>query len=195
MRVLSRPLVWYSAALLISAACGGGGSVAPPPPPPPPAPANLTKQGGDLQNGNVGQAVATPPSVKVTSAGGGAVSGVVVTFAVASGGGSVTGATPTTGADGIATVGSWTLGRTSGTNALTATIAAAGVTGKPATFTANGALTDFNPPSNGSIGGTVNYASVNIPAGVTITVTSDLVLNATGAVTIAGTLVGDCKNI
>ena len=41
--------------------------------------------------------------------------GVSVTFAVATGGGSVTGGSATTDATGIATVGSWTLGTTAGT--------------------------------------------------------------------------------
>jgi hypothetical protein len=195
MRFPSRIHSWYAAGLLLGAACGGGGSTSTPPPPPPPTPANLTIQGGNNQSGAVGQPVATPPSVKVSSASGAAIAGITVTFAVASGGGSVTGATPTTGTDGVATVGSWTLGTGAGTNTLTASITANGVTGNPATFTATGQLTAFNPTSNASIGGTLNYTSVNIPAGVTVTATSDLILNATGAVTIAGTLAGDCKNI
>jgi hypothetical protein len=150
---------------------------------------------GDNQSAVVGLAVATPPSVKVTSASGAGVSGVVVTFAVASGGGSVTGGTPSTGGDGVATVGSWTLGSSAGPNTLTATIASAGVTGNPATFSALGQPTVFNPTANANLSGTQNFTSINIPAGVTITATGDLVLNATGAVTIAGNLVSDCKNI
>ena len=59
----------------------------------------------------------------------------------------------------------------------------------------DGALADFNPTGNTSIGGTVNVANVMIPAGVTVTVDSDLALNATGTVTIAGTLAGDCKAV
>jgi hypothetical protein len=48
-------------------------------------------------------------------------SGAAVTFAVVSGGGSVTGATATTNGSGIATVGSWTLGPAAGVNVLSAT--------------------------------------------------------------------------
>ena len=60
--------------------------------------------------------------------------GVAVTFAVTTGGGSVTGGSATTGSDGIATVGSWTLGAAPEGNTLTATTA-----GLPAvTFTACG---------------------------------------------------------
>jgi len=44
---------------------------------------------------------------------------VSVTFAVATGGGSATGLTATTNVSGIATVGSWTLGTTVGSNTLT----------------------------------------------------------------------------
>ena len=65
---------------------------------------------GNGQTATVGTAVATTPSVLVTDPNNNPVSGVCVTFAVASGGGSVTGASATTNAAGIATVGSWTLG-------------------------------------------------------------------------------------
>src|SRR5207245_3232620 len=57
-------------------------------------------------------------------------------FAVAAGGGSVTGANETTTGSGIATVGSWTLGTTAGTNTLTATSGT--LAGSPVTFTATG---------------------------------------------------------
>jgi hypothetical protein len=72
----------------------------------------------------------------VTDGDGLALSGETVTFAVASGGGTITGASAVTNSSGIATVGSWTLGPTAGTNTLTATLA--GATGSPVTFTANG---------------------------------------------------------
>ncbi len=91
---------------------------------------------GNNQTATVGTAVATDPSVLVTDAGGNPVSGVSVTFAVASGGGSVTGGTQTTNASGIATVTSWALGTATGSNTLTAT--SAGLVGSPVTFTATG---------------------------------------------------------
>src|SRR5439155_1465985 len=81
--------------------------------------------------------VAVPPSVLVKDASGNPVQGVAITFAEAGGGGSITGANQITNASGIATVGSWTLGMTAGTNTLTAT--APGLTGSPVTFTATGA--------------------------------------------------------
>jgi adhesin/invasin len=91
---------------------------------------------GDGQSATAGTAVATAPSVIVRDTNGNPVAGVDVTFAVASGGGSVTGASATTNASGIATVGGWTLGTTAGTNTLTAT--APSLTGSPLTFTATG---------------------------------------------------------
>src|SRR5213080_1108886 len=84
-----------------------------------------------------GTAVATPPAVLVRDQHGNPVQGVSVTFAVASGGGSVNPTSPVaTGLDGIAAATSWTLGPTEGTNTLTAS--SAGLTGSPVTFTATG---------------------------------------------------------
>jgi len=77
---------------------------------------------GDNQAAMAGTALPTRPSVLVKDASGNPVAGRVVTFTVTAGGGSVTGAATTTGANGVATVGSWTLG-TSGPNTLTATVA------------------------------------------------------------------------
>lgn len=96
----------------------------------------LTKVAGDNQTATVGAQLSVKPSVIIKDANGNAVSGVSVTFAVASGGGSITGGTQTTGTDGIATVGSWTLGTTAGTNTLSAT--SSGLGGSPLTFTATG---------------------------------------------------------
>ncbi|MBK9690146.1 MAG: hypothetical protein IPO73_00345 [Gemmatimonadetes bacterium] len=100
------------------------------------AAATITKQGGDNQVRTVNGAVPVAPFVRVTDGSGNPVAGVAVTFAVASGGGSLTGASATTNASGIATVGSWTLGTAAGSNTLTAT--AAGLAGSPLTFTATG---------------------------------------------------------
>jgi hypothetical protein len=94
-------------------------------------PALVTTNRGDLQTAVARTAVEVAPSVIVTDMNGNPVPSVVVTFAVASGGGTVTGATATSNSAGVATVGSWTLGNP-GENTLTAT-----VTGiAPATFKA-----------------------------------------------------------
>ncbi len=100
------------------------------------APASVAAAAGTGQTAPAGTAVPVPPAVIVRDAGGTPVAGVGVTFAVTSGGGSVTGETATTGTDGIATVGSWTLGSSAGPNALQATVGADGVSGNPVTFTA-----------------------------------------------------------
>lgn len=95
---------------------------------------SLAKNSGDNQSGVAGSAVSSPPSVIVKDANGNPKSGVSVTFAVASGGGSVTGGASVTNAAGVAAVGSWTLGSSAGANSLSATSA-----GLPtATFTALG---------------------------------------------------------
>src|SRR5205807_4427659 len=89
------------------------------------AAASIAPNGGGT-SAPAGTAVTPPPSVIVKDASGNPVSGLTVTFA-ASSGGSVTGPNPATGTDGIATVGSWTLSATAGTNTLTATAPGAGL--------------------------------------------------------------------
>jgi alpha-tubulin suppressor-like RCC1 family protein len=73
-------------------------------------PANMQIHAGDGQVAEPGAAVPLAPAVILTDNYGNPVAGASVTFSVLSGGGSITGASPTTNADGIATVGSWTLG-------------------------------------------------------------------------------------
>jgi hypothetical protein len=102
------------------------------------APKTIAKVGGDNQAASPAGAVFVKPSVKVTDQYSNPVPGITVVFAVASGGGSVTGGTTTTAADGVATAGGWTLGPNEGANTLTATISGAVITGNPATFTATG---------------------------------------------------------
>jgi hypothetical protein len=101
------------------------------------APITVTLNAGNKQAAMVGTAVAIPPSVSVTS-NGAPMPGVTVTFAAGSGAGSVTGATATTDANGIATVGSWTMGSTLSLNTLTASVSGPTVTGSPVTFVASG---------------------------------------------------------
>src|SRR5205823_3666639 len=83
---------------------------------------------------------------------------VAVTFVVAPGNGTITGASQTTNASGVATVGSWTLSATAGPNTLTAT--STGLSGSPVTFTATGtagtaaAIAANSPNSETATGGT-----------------------------------------
>jgi hypothetical protein len=97
-------------------------------------PATVVAISPTTQEAQVATAVAAVPTVKVSAASGQPVAGVSVTFAVISGGGSLTGATQTTDANGAATVGSWTLGTTAGPNVVAATVVAL----PAASFTATG---------------------------------------------------------
>lgn len=99
----------------------------------PGAPARVTPDAGSNQTAMAGTDVPTAPSVRVSDDDGNAVPNAAVQFTVASGGGTVTGATAVTTALGIASVGSWKLG-TTGLNTLEARVA--GITGW-ATFLAN----------------------------------------------------------
>ncbi|WP_306524271.1 MBG domain-containing protein [Dokdonella sp.] len=92
------------------------------------AAANIAIEGGASFTGIAGQTLSGAlPSVKVTDIGAHPVAGVTVTFAAAPGNGSLGGAVQTTDANGIATLGGWTLSPTPGSN--TATASAAGVSG------------------------------------------------------------------
>ena len=96
----------------------------------------LVKKSVDPQTGTVGLIVSAPPSVRVEDQFGNDVAGATVTFAVISGGGLLAAASPTSDAQGIATVGSWTLGTVAGTNNNSVRASATGV---PAvTFSASG---------------------------------------------------------
>lgn len=96
-------------------------------------PEDVTAQ-DDGQTATVNTEVATPPGVLVADASGTPIEGVMVVFAVTSGGGSITGEDQTTGVDGIATVGSWMLGTAAGDNTLSATVSGL----DPVTITATG---------------------------------------------------------
>ena len=96
-------------------------------------PASITKVAGDSQTATVQSAVPVQPAVLVENAHHQPVAGVKVALTVASGGGSIVDANPTTNSLGIAKV-TWRLGKTAGANALVAR--AEGV--NPVTFTATG---------------------------------------------------------
>lgn len=89
---------------------------------------------GNAQVALGNSALPTAPAVTVTEDGE-PKAGVAVTFAVVGGGGTLTGASQVTGADGVARVGSWQLGDP-GAQQMTASVS--GATGSPVTFTATG---------------------------------------------------------
>ncbi|MEO8478294.1 MAG: Ig-like domain-containing protein [Gemmatimonadota bacterium] len=99
--------------LAIVLGCGGnptGPSVGPP--------ASISFVGGSTQSGTVGAPSPTPPAAKVTDASGTGVAGVQVVFDVLAGGGTISGDSAMTDAQGIASIGSWQLGPTPGTQTL-----------------------------------------------------------------------------
>jgi len=72
--------------------------------------ANLVRISPTTQQGVVNTNVPSPPSIRAEDVFGNVVSGVAVTFSVATGGGTMDGVQQTTNASGVATVGSWRLG-------------------------------------------------------------------------------------
>lgn len=100
--------------LLLVLSCGGSD--------PNNGPAEIEVVSGQGQQAVVLTPVAIPPAVKVTDERGDPISGVTVTFQVTQGGGQISGATPSTNDQGLAAVGSWTLGQTSGAQTLTASV-------------------------------------------------------------------------
>ncbi|HYG75958.1 MAG TPA: hypothetical protein VEK08_13220 [Planctomycetota bacterium] len=106
------------------------------------APAKLVVAAGNFQTAAVGTPVSDVVCAAVRDANNIGVQGVSVTFGDVTGGGSITGAEQVTDANGIVTLGSWTLGPVPGTNTISASTS--GLTA--ITFTATGvaAATDAN---------------------------------------------------
>ncbi len=82
----------------------------------------------EIVSGTITAQVATTvdvlPRVRVTTPGGDVLAGVPVEFAVAAGGGALTGASTVTNASGLASPASWTLGTTAGQQGVSATVGA-----------------------------------------------------------------------
>ena len=159
----------------------------------------LVSNSSTSQSATAGITVTAPPSVRVTDASGNVVSGISVTFAVASGGGTTTPASPAvvlTNGSGVATLTAWTLGATVGPNTVTAT--AAGLTGSPLTFTATGTVGTANQVAittqpSGAVSGVnlttqpvveIRDAAGNLITGSTISVTASI---ASGTGSLVGT--------
>ena len=118
----------------------------------PGAPASVAAIAGDAQTGLTGFALNVDPAVQVLDATSLPVANVQVDFVPATGGGSVTGGTAMTNVNGVATVGSWSVG--TGSNTLTATVTGGGISGNPVTFSATGAVAAY-------------HIDVRFPTGVT----------------------------
>ena len=101
-------------------------------------PHSLTKVCGDDQEGTAGMLLDEPLVVSVVDEDGAAMAGVVVSFAVTAGGGTLSSTTATTNANGRART--WlTLGSDAGTNTVSATVEGL----EPMTFTATGQESPF----------------------------------------------------
>jgi hypothetical protein len=100
-------------------------------------PATLVLVSGKGQTGTPGTALSNPFTVKVADANGSAVSGVAVTFSVASGGGTLTATQVTTNGQGLASS-TLTLGASAGTNTVTA--ASGTLAGSPIVFSVTAAV-------------------------------------------------------
>jgi hypothetical protein len=106
----------------------------------PGTPASVAVVSGNAQTAVVGTAVSIPPAAIVKDFYGNVVPGVQVTFAPATGSGTVTNSIATADANGIARVGSWTVGTVTGAQTLIAT-----VPGLPSVTIE--AIATFGPPS------------------------------------------------
>jgi hypothetical protein len=112
------------------------------------AAASVTVHAGANQTSTVGAPVPVRPAVLVRDANGNPVAGITVTFGVGGGGGSLSGSSPETDGQGVATVGAWILATTAGPGSLTALVpglpaaafAVIGVPDVPATLTAAAGL-------------------------------------------------------
>ena len=116
-------------------ACGGGGGGGHKPPP---GPASITIVSGNSQTGAAGSVLPDALTVRVADSGARPVSGVTVSWAVTTGGGSVAPASSVSDSGGAA-ITRWTLGTTAGANRVTATVA--GISGVMFEATATAAVT------------------------------------------------------
>lgn len=164
--------------------------------------AAITKSSGDAQGAQVGTTIPVAPVVTIADSGGLAIAGSSVLFAMASGAGTITGASQTTAATGKASVGSWTLGTTAGTQTLTATSS-----GVATTFTATGVAGPAThlvflraptaTPANAAIAPTVQVAIADAYNNIVLTATDSVrivLASNLGAATLSGTLVATSTN-
>jgi glucose/arabinose dehydrogenase len=110
---------------------------------------------GNGQSATVGTVVPVRPALRVTDRAGRGVASMSVTFSVLTGGGSVTGAAQMTDANGVATVGGWTLGSTAGPQQLEARTA-----GLPAVSFSATALAPAGAPTMDLVSGDAQSATV-----------------------------------
>jgi hypothetical protein len=148
------------------------------------APTTVVSAAGDAQTAGVNEFVAVPPAVRVTDAQGNGVYAVPVTFAVTSGGGSITAPQPVlTDVNGRASV-PWRLGPTPGANTLSATTGDP-LAGDPVTFTATA---EVGPPDAATSSVEALPATIPPSAGSSVSTVTVTVRDALGR-TVAGAAV------
>ena len=166
-------LLASAASLAFTVACGGVSESGPAAPPVASVATTVSVVAGSDQLGEPGTAVALQPSIVVKDQNGRAMASVAVTFAIDSGGGAVSGASTTTGADGVATAGAWTLGTTAGRNVMSATVASL----TPVRFLATGRFTEQTLVSGATVptsGGTIVFDKPgDLNRGVEVTVPAE----------------------
>jgi len=112
--------------LTVLVACGGGGEGGRgslPTENDPNRPAHLVASTAVSQSADVGGPAPVVPAVRVTNSQGTVLPGIPVVFTVIAGAGSLSGAFQSTDANGVATLGSWTMGPTPGGNTVSAAVA------------------------------------------------------------------------
>ena len=176
---------------LLFSGCGGAEPTTPPPPPD--NTRNVAVAAGDNQRAKTRRSVSVPPAIRVTNRSGSGVAGVSVTFAVDSGGGVVTGPSQTTGSDGVAAVGGWSLGAV-GRNTLVATVVGA-TSGGPTKFTATADEDLIELSRDTTLSGAVTATRLVVRAGATITVTDSLNITTDSTIEVIGTIQGSCVPI
>ncbi|MGE0158553.1 MAG: Ig-like domain-containing protein [Gemmatimonadales bacterium] len=121
---------------------------------------------GDAQSAPVGTTLPLAPAVRVLDAVGNGVAGTGVSFAVAAGGGAASGASVITDGEGVARIGSWTLGTSAGNNnnLLTATITTGPLAGSAVTFVASAVA--GAPATVTVLAGDAQTATVNTPVAI-----------------------------
>jgi plastocyanin len=173
--------------------CGGGGEPA----------GNGTaveKTSGDQQQGRVGEILADPIQVSVTT-NGAAAAGVTVNWSTAAAGGALVPTSAVTDANGTAST-IWTLGTTSGAQTATATVS--GATGSPLTFNASAVAGDATGLEEAGGNGQTGEINVSLTDPVQAKVTDqfgngvagvDVNWSATGAAVSAPTIPTDAGGI
>jgi hypothetical protein len=162
-------------------------------------PAVIAVQSGGEQSAAAGDPVTVLPSVRVVDAHANPVMGTTVTFAVTAGGGVITGATPTTNFNGVAAVGSWTLGA-AGPNALTAAVSGLPAITITATATAPATQLTVTRQPDGAISGepfvTQPMVAVRDDLGSVVTTSTAAVTAsiASGSGTLSGTTTVNAVN-